>query len=154
MFENLKENLSNLVYNKKFLIILVVAAIFTGVAFYYYNSYVAPRMDPKFATNKEFIAKGDEDDVDEVEVYYFYTTWCPYCKKARPAWDAIKDTHKNVNGKAVIFKEVDCEKDEKKADEFGIEGYPTIKLVKGNEVIDFDAKPSKESLKQFLKTSV
>ncbi len=88
MFENLKDNVTNLVYNKKFLIILVVAALFTGVAFYYYNSYVAPRMDPKFATNKEFIK---EPDVDSVEVYYFYTKWCPYCKKARPAWDSIKE---------------------------------------------------------------
>jgi len=153
MLENLKENLTNLVYNKKFLVVVVIAALFTGIAFYYYNSYVAPRMDPKFATNKEFIKK-EEGHEESVEVYYFYTKWCPYCKKARPAWDSIKDTQKNVNGKAVYFKEVDCEKNEKLADQYGVEGYPTIKLVKGNEVVDFDAKPTKESLTQFLKSSV
>ena len=33
MFENLKENAKNLVYNKKFIIIICLAALFTGVAF-------------------------------------------------------------------------------------------------------------------------
>ena len=59
-----------------------------------------------------------------------------------------------LNGKTLNFKEVDCEKNESKADQFNIEGYPTIKLVKGNQVIDYDAKPEMKSLTEFLKTSV
>jgi hypothetical protein len=35
-------------------------------------------------------------------------------------------------------------------DQYKIEGYPTIKLVKGNQVVDFDAKPTQQSLTQFL----
>ena len=154
MFENLKENAKNLVYNKKFIIIVCLAALFTGVAFYFYSSYVAPRLDPSFATNKEFIPKGD--DVHEVEVLFFYTTWCPYCKKARPAWDGMKKMYDNkvFNGKTIYFKEIDCEKNEKLADQYSVEGYPTIKLVKGDQVVDFDAKPTQESLTEFFKTSI
>ena len=154
MFENLRENATNIVYNKKFIIILCVAALFTGIAFYFYNSYVAPRLNPSFRPNKELVSEGE--DTEGVELYYFYTEWCPYCKKARPIWDKFKQDFdgKPVNGKTVYFKEVDCEKEEKLADKFNIEGYPTIKLVKGNQIVDYDAKPNAKNLKEFLTTSV
>ena len=35
---------------------------------------------------------------------------------------------------------------------FKIEGYPTIKLIKNNEIIEYDAKPKKETIKTFLDT--
>jgi hypothetical protein len=37
-------------------------------------------------------------------------------------------------------------------DQYKIEGYPTIKLLKDGQVIEYDAKPSKDTLEQFLKT--
>jgi len=35
---------------------------------------------------------------------------------------------------------------------YSIEGYPTIKLLKDGQVIEYDAKPSKANLSQFLNT--
>jgi thioredoxin-like negative regulator of GroEL len=49
---------------------------------------------------------------------------------------------------------VDCEREPNVADKFKIEGYPTIKLVKDNQVIEYDAKPDKEHLVQFLNTVI
>ena len=154
MLEQLKEMLSNLIYNKKFLIVVFVAALLTGIAFFIYNYYVAPRLNPSFVENKELVSASN--DITEVDIYYFFTEWCPYCKKARPIWDNLKEQYneKLFNGKTLNFKEVDCEKNEQMADRFNIEGYPTIKLVKGNQVVDYDAKPDAESLKEFLQTSV
>lgn len=37
-------------------------------------------------------------------------------------------------------------------DKFKIEGYPTIKLVKDGQIIDYDAKPTKETMTEFLNT--
>ena len=154
MLEQLKEMLSNLIYNKKFLIVVFVAALLTGIAFFIYNYYVAPRLNPSFVENKELVSASD--DITEIDIYYFFTEWCPYCKKARPIWDNLKEQYneKLFNGKTLNFKEVDCEKNEQMADRFNIEGYPTIKLVKGNQVVDYDAKPDAESLQEFLQTSV
>ena len=154
MLEQLKEMLSNLIYNKKFLIVVFVAALLTGIAFFIYNYYVAPRLNPSFVENKELVSASN--DITEVDIYYFFTEWCPYCKKARPIWDNLKEQYneKLFNGKTLNFKEVDCEKNEQLADRFNIEGYPTIKLVKGNQVVDYDAKPDAESLQEFLQTSV
>jgi thioredoxin-like negative regulator of GroEL len=38
------------------------------------------------------------------------------------------------------------------ADKFKIEGFPTIKLVKDGQVIEYDAKPDKDRIKEFLET--
>ena len=116
MLEQLKEIISNIVYSKKFLIVIFMAALLTGLAFFIYNYYVAPRLNPAFVENKELMKKSDNnDDVNEVDIYYFFTEWCPYCKKARPIWDNLKEQYNNkpFNGKTLNFKEVDCEKNEK-----------------------------------------
>ena len=156
MLEQLKEIVGKVIYSKKFLLVIFMAALLTGLAFFIYNYYVAPRLNPTFVENKELMKEGGDDDINEVDIYYFFTEWCPYCKKARPIWDNLKEQYNNkpFNGKTLNFKEVDCEKNEKLADQFNIEGYPTIKLVKGNQVVDYDAKPDAESLKEFLQTSV
>ena len=33
---------------------------------------------------------------------------------------------------------------------YNIEGYPTVKMKKGNDMIDFDAKITIDSLKEFI----
>jgi len=38
------------------------------------------------------------------------------------------------------------------ANKFNINGYPTIKLVKGNQIIEFDSKPEVKTLETFLST--
>ena len=52
--------------------------------------------------------------VPVVEVYYFYTTWCPYCVKARPEWDKFKKfwENKKKNGYIINCTEIDCDKNE------------------------------------------
>jgi thioredoxin-like negative regulator of GroEL len=49
---------------------------------------------------------------------------------------------------------VDCDKEAALAEKFNVQGYPTIKLVKGNQVIEYDAKPEKDTLMEFLHTSL
>ena len=69
----------DLLLSKNFLIIMVVVVIFLGVAFYVYNTYVAPRINPDFVPNREF---DDEGDVKDATLYFFFVDWCTYSKKA------------------------------------------------------------------------
>lgn len=95
----------------------------------------------------------DEDEPVEVaEVFYFYTTWCPYCKKARVEWDKFKAqwAGREMNGYKIRMSEIDCETNVAMANKYNVVGYPTIKLVKNDKVFEFDAKPELESLNQFL----
>ena len=90
--------------------------------------------------------------VPTVDIYYFYTSWCPYCIKARPEWDKFKTywENKKKNNYVLIFSEIDCDKNESLASKYEIETYPSVKLVKDGKIYDYDAKPSLENLNKFL----
>ena len=94
------------------------------------------------------------------EIIMFYADWCPHCKTAMPEWDKIASTYQStqINGHNVTFTKINCADESLSASnaklisENKVEGYPTIKLFKGSEVFDFDAKPTNDSLLQFLQT--
>lgn len=161
--------LQNLALYKKFILILFITAIFIVAAIYVYKTYVITGNN--VISNKKNIKetnnKGNNDDKDDdkrenydsndkkAELYFFYTDWCPHCKKAKPEWAKIKENYsgnKKINGYVLTFIEVDCEKEQDLANKFDVKGYPTIKLVKGNQIIEFDAKPEVSTLEGFLST--
>lgn len=152
MLDTIK-NLFGNVSNTNIFVILLVSSVLLAVAVYVYMNYIQPRLNPTYVENKEILEDGQPN---EVELYYFYTNWCPYCKKAKPEWEKLKEEYenKNVNGNIVYFREIDCEKDEKTPDQFKVEGYPTIKLVANGKIIEYDAKPNYETLVEFLNTSL
>lgn len=133
--------------------ILSLVIIFLIVGVYAYKTYVSSKINPTFVENKEFVT---ESEGGEVELFFFFTSWCPHCKTARPEWEKIRDEYqdKTINNTKIIFKEVDCDKDEATAEEFKVEGYPTIKMVKGNQVIEYNAKPNYDNLLEFLHTTL
>jgi thiol-disulfide isomerase/thioredoxin len=154
--EEYKEQIINLFYNKNFLIILGLVVVFIILAIYIYREYVIPRMNPDYVANKEFINQSQQDGSKEVaDLYLFYTTWCPHCKTTKPIWEKLKQqVGDGVNGVKINFIEVDCDKDTDTATKFKVEGYPTIKMVRDNQVIEYDAKPNLDTLTQFLNTSL
>ena len=86
------------------------------------------------------------------EIYYFYTTLCPYCIKALPEWNKFKNYwhHKKKDGHILLLLAIDCDKNESLAAKYEVEKYPCIKLIKDGKVYDYDAKPTLENLNQFL----
>jgi thiol-disulfide isomerase/thioredoxin len=157
MLEEYKEQIKNMVFNKNFLMILGLVVLFIALAIYIYKEYVAPRMNPSYVANKEFVSEQDGDgDKDVADLYLFYTTWCPHCKTTKPIWQKLKDQvgDAGVNGVKINFIEIDCDKDKDTANKFKVEGYPTIKMVHNNQIIEYDAKPNLETLNQFLNTSL
>jgi len=145
---------SNMSTNTILLIAGVLFLIAVGIFYYYY--YVAPSLKPKYYPNSE---QGPVDRTGKTaELLFFYADWCPHCKAAKPIWNDIKSEYENktINGYKVMFTEVDCSEEtsevEKLMNQYNIEGYPTIKLVKDGQVIEYDAKPSKETLTKFLNT--
>jgi thiol-disulfide isomerase/thioredoxin len=143
--------IKNFVSTNKFNIgIAVGVLVLLAAVGYFFRSYF----------NKKFAQKtGFEDDVNEkkeCQFIFFYTTWCPYCKKFLPIWNefSTKWNGKTLNGYLISMSEVDCDQDEATANKFDVVGYPTIKCVMNGKTTDFDAKPSRDSLNQFLTTCV
>ena len=131
--------------------------LFIVIACYYYKYYVEPSINPSYKANNE-IVKTNPSEEKNAELLFFSVDWCPHCKTAKPAWNDLKAEYENktINGYKVIFTDIDCTNETAEVtqlmDQYKIEGYPTIKLLKEGQVIEYDAKPSKDTLEQFLKT--
>lgn len=158
MLDNIQSGAYDLLTSSRFWMILIVAIFFLIVAIYLYNKYVTPMVDNKFIPNNEFQQKSDDSDSDiqNVELYIFTVNWCPHSKKAIPIWEQLKAEYSNktFNNYNINFIQVDGEENPSLADKYKVEGYPTIKMVKGNQIIEYDAKPSLEHLKEFLNSTL
>lgn len=137
------------------LLLAVGLLLFAVVAGFYYYYYVAKK-GTKYHHNSE--PEGSRNAPDEAEVFLFYATWCPHCKVAKPIFNEVAEEFngKIVNGHKLLFTPVDCSEETtenaKLMDRFNVEGFPTIKLVKDGQIIEYDAKPNRDTLIQFLET--
>ena len=143
----------NFILTNKFTIGLIIAAlvlILTSIFFFqdFFNKQFS-----KKPTNEP---NEDDDGENTCEIIFFYTTWCPYCKKALPVWQEFSQqwNGEQLNGYTITTSEVDCDADEALANKFDVTGYPTIKCIMNGKVTDYQAKPSVETLNQFLHTCV
>ncbi len=151
---NFNNIFNGLLSNKKLIVILFVVALFIGIAIYIYKTHIQSKIQPEYVENKEFVS-GDTVQ-KEAEFYFFFTEWCPHCKQAKPIIQQLESDYQNqtINNTKIIFRNIDCDKDEKTADDFNVEGYPTIKLLTNGQVIEYDAKPDYDNLVEFLKSSL
>ena len=133
------------------------------ISYFIYKGVSDSAKNPSYKANREHVPLGSEaagNSGKDAEIMLFYTDWCPHCKTANPEWEQVKAEYngKQIHGYTIIFTEVNCTNEspdvEKMMNTYKIEGYPTIKLVKDNQIIDYDAKPSKATLTQFLNTVV
>ena len=146
-----------ILFNKKFIIILVVTAIFIGVAFWVYTTYIAPSISPDYVPNREFT---DGEGTNTAELFMFSVDWCPYSKAAKPIWKKLTEKYQGqeVNGTLLEVKEIDGDKQAQELENFEskylngkkIDGYPSIYMVKDDKVVEYEAKPKLDTLKEFI----
>ena len=149
---DIKNKISKAASNTQFLLILLIVVIFTIVSMVMYKRFATK--NKKYVTNNEF--NSQPKGITTADIYFFYTEWCPHCKTAKPIWADFKAqmAEKQVNGITLNFIEVDCDKDTATSDKFNVKGFPTIKLMKGNQIIEYDAKPSVVNLIEFVNTTL
>ena len=139
--------------NLIFIVALILFLIIAGVYYYY---YILPGMQSKYKPNNEKVI--NDDSGNTAELLFFYANWCPHCKTAKPVWNDTKTEYEGtvINGYKLSFLEYNCTKETPETqalmDKYKIEGFPSIILIKDNQVIDYDAKPSKATIVQFLNT--
>jgi thiol-disulfide isomerase/thioredoxin len=156
-FSNIKQRITNMNFNS-ILIILFVIIIIT-ISIFYYMYYIVPKQSSAiYKANHEQVPNGSATNSNTAELLFFYADWCPHCKTAKPIWNSLQEEYKNktINGYTILFTEINCSEEtaevDKMMNQYNVEGYPTIKLLKDGQVIEYDAKPTKETLNQFLNT--
>lgn len=156
MLEQLQTGAYDLITTTRFWMIMAVIIFFIVVAIYLYYTYVTPMVDKNVIPNREYHPEDAVDELQEAELLFFTVDWCPHSKKAIPIWDTLKEEYggENYNGYKLNFVQINGEENPDMADKYKVDGYPTIKLVKGNQVIEYDAKPTLENLKEFLNSTL
>ena len=153
---DVKQKMYKAITSKQFFIILAITILFIVIAVYSYKKFIKSKVDPTYVDNKEFIQGDSNGDKSTADLYFFYTDWCPYCKTAMPIWDRFKKKIGNnlVKDRKNQLIKVDCGKEKVLADKYDIKGYPTIKMVVDDKVIEYDAKTDIDTLQQFLNSSL
>ena len=158
MFEKFNANFLQTLTSARTITMIVVTLVFIIAAVYVYRQYIKPRISGLYVPNKDFVPEEEESEEDSTstnaDMYFFYTTWCPHCKNAMPIWNKLKQETPSVNGVKINYIEVDCDKEKDLAEKYKVEGFPTIKLVYNGRVIEYDAKPELDTLRQFLTSSI
>ena len=151
--DSVKRILGNLAQPRVLLTLLVVA-VFVASAVFAYNKFIKPGMNASYKANKEFVEEGAGDK--EAVIYYFTASWCPVSKRVFPQWEKFVSEYdgKLINGYTLRTRVVDCEKEPELADKANIEGYPTVKLMHGNQVVEYDANVKYETLVEFVESSL
>ena len=130
---------------------IIIALALLVITHYIYKTFINKTA---CSPNRE----GMTDTNKQATLMLFYVDWCPHCKTAKPEWDSLKSEYegKTINGYTMDFIEYNCTNEDQETEElmnkYKIEGYPTIKLLKDNQVIEYDAKPTKSTMSQFLTT--
>jgi thiol-disulfide isomerase/thioredoxin len=134
---------------------IVVLIIFLVVAGHFYPQFIKNDTADKDA--KDVANANRRNNV--ATVIFFNVDWCPHCKTALPEWKTFESQYKGkvINGYKIECTNMNCT-DENDANvttviqKYNIESYPTVKMLKGTDVINFDSKITSTTLSQFVNT--
>lgn len=137
-------------------IVVVVVLILAGLYFFMRHHNMLGMTENFESAPMELNRLTEAPNPDNVNVYiiFFYADWCPHCVSSKPEWKKVQDMDgANVNGKKVNVRACNCEGsnvEKEAARDNNVEGYPTIKLVKNNEVVDYNGERNAEAIKNFV----
>jgi thiol-disulfide isomerase/thioredoxin len=152
---------------------LIIFFIFIAVGYFTYYRYYIPYIEKQ--KNSDIANSNNRKKI--VNIFFFFVDWCPHCKTAKPEWNNFKLQYDNNEKDNYLIKcyDINCTADNGTIEiadippeagdikttptkitdlirKYNIEAYPTIKMIKDGQVIEYDAKPSKETLVEFLNT--
>jgi thiol-disulfide isomerase/thioredoxin len=137
------------------ILVISISIIFIIAAYYGYKNYYVKK-NSIFADVANVNTRNKE-----VIIYMFHVDWCPHCKTALPEWTDFSNKYngKQINGyilKCVDFNATnDKDPDVKTSlDKYDIESFPTIKMIKEGQVIEFDSKITKNTLDKFVNSMI
>jgi len=90
-------------------------------------------------TNSEVVVLDDSNYTSFIQEHQyvfvkFYAPWCGHCKSMAPDYEQLA---KESEGKEYVIAHVDATTSPKVAEEAGVDGYPTLKLIVQGLALDY-----------------
>jgi thiol-disulfide isomerase/thioredoxin len=98
-----------------------------------------------------------EVPVGSANLYFFYTDWCGFSKKAMPEWEALeaKLQESPIFGTTrVKAVRVNGDSDRALTSLYQVEGFPTIKLETSSSLTDYSGKRTAGDILAFLRETL
>ncbi|CAI7770947.1 unnamed protein product [Closterium sp. NIES-54] len=102
--------------SQAFLAVALLASVTSITALY------GPSSDVAILSPSNF--KSSVIESGEVVLVEFFAPWCGHCKNLAPAWEKAATALKGI----VTVAAVDCDANPSLAQEYGVQGFPTIKV--------------------------
>jgi protein disulfide-isomerase A1 len=87
---------------------------------------------------------------EEAILVEFFAPWCGHCKALAPKWEEAATKLKEI----AKIASVDCTAENNLCTEYGVRGYPTIKLFRKGEASDYSSARETDAIVSFMKKQV
>jgi thiol-disulfide isomerase/thioredoxin len=94
---------------------------------------------------------------DEIVVGLFWADWCPHCVRFKPTFEKVASdlsgTETKKSKKKLRFEKVDCVALAPLAKKYGVQGYPTIKIIRSDKDMDeYEGSREENEFAKYLST--
>jgi thiol-disulfide isomerase/thioredoxin len=134
------------------IISIIILIVFVVIGYYGYK-----RFNKQNENRFNDVANANRRN-KEATVLFFHVDWCPHCKKALPEWKSFcsQNDGKEINGYKIKCVDIDCTKESADVtaaiNKYNIDSYPTVKMLRDENVIEFDSKITSTTLTSFVNT--
>ena len=81
----------------------------------------------------------------------FFAPWCGHCKAMKEDWEKLAGLYDDED---IVIGSVDADRYNELGTKYEVSGFPTIKLFKGDEIVDYKEARKLESFVEFVNEQV
>ncbi|CAD5214912.1 unnamed protein product [Bursaphelenchus okinawaensis] len=115
--------------------------------------WVQQKTDPNYKPPPEEVVTLTGETFDEftkekpLMLVEFYAPWCGHCKKLAPEYEKAA---KKLKAHNIPLAKVDATVEKKLGDQYGVTGYPTLKILRYGRRFDYDGPRDTEGIVKFM----
>uniref|UniRef100_A0A7E5A0H4 Protein disulfide-isomerase n=1 Tax=Panagrellus redivivus TaxID=6233 RepID=A0A7E5A0H4_PANRE len=115
--------------------------------------WIKEKTDPNYKPPPEEVVTLTTETFDEfigdkpLMLVEFYAPWCGHCKKIAPE---LEKAARKLKAKKIPIAKVDATVEKKLGDQFGVSGYPTLKILRNGRRFDYEGPRDAEGIVKYL----